>query len=78
MKTYTRPSFDASLDELNAAVDQLNADIYNGDRRAVDCSEEMNRLERLILAAEEKRDRPFRLERALAKRSPETPFPEGI
>lgn len=78
MKAYTRPAHEASIDELNAAMDQLNADIYNGDRRAVDCCEEMNRLDRLILAAEEKRDRPHRMERALAKRSPETPFPEGI
>ena len=79
MKPYKRPSYDASLDELNAALDQLDNDIYNGDRRAVDCCEETNRLERLILAAEEKRDRPHRLERALSRpRSPETPFPEGI
>lgn len=62
MKPYKRPSYDASLDELNAALDQLDNDIYNGDRRAVDCCEEMNRLERAL-------SRP---------RSPETPFPEGI
>lgn len=78
MKIYTRPSISASLDELRAAEDQLEGDIRNGDRRGVDCSEELNRLSRLIASAEEKRDRPFQLERALAKRSPETPFPEGI
>lgn len=80
MKPYNRPSYDASLEELRAAEDQINEAIYRGDIRGSegDVSEELNRLSRLILAAEEKRDRPYRLERALAKRSPETPFPEGI
>lgn len=80
MTSYTRPRVDAPLDELRAAEDQINEAITRGDIRGSegDVSEELNRLSRLILAAEEKADRPHRLERALAQRSPETPFPEGI
>lgn len=80
MIRYSRPRHDASLDELRVAEDQINEAIYRGDIRDSegDVSEELNRLSRLILAAEEKADRPHRLERALATRRPETPFPEGI
>ena len=75
MKTYTRPRHDASLGELRAAMEQLDNDIYSGDRRAVDCCEEMNRLDRLIQRAEAQENRPRSIDRP---RSPETPFPEGI